>query len=317
MLKQACVSLQQHAEQDEEYISNSLMKRIKNLEKEKAKLEAIGEDTQALHYQLEHLRKEKVDLENKLEQESEFVVNKMVKEKEKLLEKNHLLEEMLHQRSSSPMIDSSLPVVRELSQEVLRLRQLLISSGKADSDQVAHMLEEQQQQREEILRLNRKVHFLLEKIASLEKANLQIRAEVEMDDERHFNDFRRSSSSPAPRGSLPPGGSPSMPFPHQSPQLFSHHGSPHTQPHAHAAHLRVESNASLPPLPFHHISPRQHHSPSPQPLSHHSLSVPIQTSPMPPLPASTVLSPQGSVLSPQAPILSPQTHAGQSKSATD
>ena len=29
------------------------------------------------------------------------------------------------------MIDASLPVVRELSQEVIRLRQLLISSGKA------------------------------------------------------------------------------------------------------------------------------------------------------------------------------------------
>ena len=60
VLKQACVSLQQHAEQDEEFISNSLMRRIKVLEKEKTRLESIGEDTQALHYQLEHLRKEKV-----------------------------------------------------------------------------------------------------------------------------------------------------------------------------------------------------------------------------------------------------------------
>ena len=60
VLNQACVNLQQHAEQDEEYISNSLWKRIKDLEKEKLKLEAQGEDTQALHYQLERLRREKV-----------------------------------------------------------------------------------------------------------------------------------------------------------------------------------------------------------------------------------------------------------------
>ncbi len=59
VLKRACVSLQQHAEQDEEFISNALMRRIRNLESEKSHLEALGEDTQALHYQLERLRKEK------------------------------------------------------------------------------------------------------------------------------------------------------------------------------------------------------------------------------------------------------------------
>jgi hypothetical protein len=60
VLKQSCVSLQQNAEQDEEFISNSLFKRISALEREKTRLEAIGEDTQALHFQLERLRKEKV-----------------------------------------------------------------------------------------------------------------------------------------------------------------------------------------------------------------------------------------------------------------
>jgi hypothetical protein len=53
-----------------------------------------------------------------------------LKPQEKLVERNHLLEEMLqHQPPAS--LDTSLPVVRELSQEVLRLRQLLIQEERA------------------------------------------------------------------------------------------------------------------------------------------------------------------------------------------
>lgn len=250
ILKQACVSLQQHAEQDEEYISNALLKRIKDLEREKARLEAAGEDTQALHYQLERLRREKVELENRLEQESEYVVNKMAKEKERLLEKNHQLEEKLQRQESSPAMDTTLPVVRELSEEILRLRQLLISSGKADSDQVARMLEEHQQLREENLRLHRKLQYALDKIAGLEKANLLIRAQAEMDDERQFN-MRRSvessrNSSPAPLRSQPPASSPcSLP----------HHLSPHSLlARAHSLDGPPRSPVFTPP-PHHHHHP--------------------------------------------------------------
>lgn len=62
VLKQACVSLQQHAEEDEEHISNSLFRRIRDLEKEKATLEETGGDTKGLLFQLETLKKEKVCL---------------------------------------------------------------------------------------------------------------------------------------------------------------------------------------------------------------------------------------------------------------
>lgn len=226
-LKKACVSLQQHAEQDEEFISNSLMKRIKDLEKEKNRLETLGEDTRALHFQLENLRREKVDLENKLDQESEFVVNRMAKEKEKLIERNHQLEEKLHQRAASPALDSSLHVFRELSQEVLRLRQVLSGGpGKPDSDHVAKLLEEHQLLRDENTRLQRKLQYAMEKIATLEKANMQIRAQAEMDDERHFN-IRRSvessrTASPNPNRALP-GSSPAS-IPHMQ-HPSSLHGS--------------------------------------------------------------------------------------------
>lgn len=58
-LRQACVSLQLHAEQDEEHISNSLLKRIRDLEAEKKKLEDQGQNSEHMQVQLEQLQKEK------------------------------------------------------------------------------------------------------------------------------------------------------------------------------------------------------------------------------------------------------------------
>lgn len=59
-VKKTCVEMQLHAEQDEEFISNSLFKRIKALEHQKEQLEAQGADTQQLQLQIEQLRKDKV-----------------------------------------------------------------------------------------------------------------------------------------------------------------------------------------------------------------------------------------------------------------
>ena len=86
-LRHACVDLQAHAEQDEEYISNSLFKRIAALEKQKAELEVggrrrcflfsarplanahrrcrpraqvLGHDTDNLHHEIEQLKQDKV-----------------------------------------------------------------------------------------------------------------------------------------------------------------------------------------------------------------------------------------------------------------
>lgn len=62
-LQQACQAMQMRSEQDEEAISNTLLKRIRRLEAEKQALEARGSDTQHLQATLEQLRKEKVALE--------------------------------------------------------------------------------------------------------------------------------------------------------------------------------------------------------------------------------------------------------------
>ncbi|ORX58713.1 hypothetical protein DM01DRAFT_1381388 [Hesseltinella vesiculosa] len=88
-LKQLTVNMTALAEQEEEYISNKLLKRISGLKKEKGELLMQVEQeeeymTNMLQKKLNRLQKEKVDLENALEQEQEFIVNKLQKQLETL-----------------------------------------------------------------------------------------------------------------------------------------------------------------------------------------------------------------------------------------
>ncbi|KAJ1652860.1 hypothetical protein IWQ61_006899 [Dispira simplex] len=81
MRKQA-IQLQLTAETEEEYISNTLLKRIATMKKEKddLMLEVDREEeylTNTLQKKLDKLQKEKVDLENALEQEQERLVNQL------------------------------------------------------------------------------------------------------------------------------------------------------------------------------------------------------------------------------------------------
>ncbi|XP_070544636.1 coiled-coil domain-containing protein 6-like isoform X2 [Ptychodera flava] len=88
-LRKASVSIQARAEQEEEYISNTLLKKIHALKKEKEKLAVNYEQeeeflTNDLSRKLMQLRQEKVQLEQTLEQEQEFQVNKLMRKIEKL-----------------------------------------------------------------------------------------------------------------------------------------------------------------------------------------------------------------------------------------
>ncbi|SAL95616.1 hypothetical protein [Absidia glauca] len=81
-LKQLTVNMTALAEQEEEYISNKLLKRITGLKKEKSELLMQVEQeeeymTNMLQKKLNRLQKEKIDMENALEQEQEFIVNKL------------------------------------------------------------------------------------------------------------------------------------------------------------------------------------------------------------------------------------------------
>ena len=76
---------QQTAEQEEEYITNKLMKRLSVLKHEKellARQVEVEEEmiTNKLSKKLEKVKQEKVNLENLLEQEQEYIVNKLQKQ---------------------------------------------------------------------------------------------------------------------------------------------------------------------------------------------------------------------------------------------
>uniref|UniRef100_A0A0K2TGN8 Coiledcoil domaincontaining protein 6like [Ceratitis capitata] n=1 Tax=Lepeophtheirus salmonis TaxID=72036 RepID=A0A0K2TGN8_LEPSM len=80
---------QAKAEQEEEFISNTLLKKIQALKKEKENLALNYEQeeeclTNDLSRKLNQLRQEKVQLEHTLEQEQECLVNKLMRKIEKL-----------------------------------------------------------------------------------------------------------------------------------------------------------------------------------------------------------------------------------------
>lgn len=88
-LRKASVNIQARAEQEEEYISNKLLKKIHSLKKEKETLANNYEReeeylTNDLSRKLHQLRNEKVQLEQTLEQEQEHMVNKLMRKIEKL-----------------------------------------------------------------------------------------------------------------------------------------------------------------------------------------------------------------------------------------
>lgn len=83
------LSQQAKAEQEEEYISNTLLKKIQALKKEKETLAHHYEReeeclTNDLSRKLDQLRQEKCKLEQTLEQEQECLVNKLMRKIEKL-----------------------------------------------------------------------------------------------------------------------------------------------------------------------------------------------------------------------------------------
>lgn len=88
-LKKARVTIQLMAEQQEEFISNTLLKKIQELKNEKEQLARNYEQeeeflTNDLSRKLFQLRQEKCELEETLEKEQEYQVNKLMRRIEKL-----------------------------------------------------------------------------------------------------------------------------------------------------------------------------------------------------------------------------------------
>ncbi|CEI97618.1 hypothetical protein RMCBS344292_11748 [Rhizopus microsporus] len=108
-LKQMAVEMNAVAEQEEEFISNKLLKRISGLKKEKSELLLQVEQeeeymTNMLQKKLNQLQREKIDMENSLEQEQEYIVNKLQKQLDSL--RAQQAASHLHESSASSSIIS-------------------------------------------------------------------------------------------------------------------------------------------------------------------------------------------------------------------
>ncbi|XP_065828894.1 coiled-coil domain-containing protein 6-like [Oscarella lobularis] len=196
-LKQEKVQLEQTLEQEQEFQVNKLMKKIERLENE----------TLAKQHALEQLRREKVDLENTLEQEQELLMNRLWKRMDKLESEKRTLEEKLGQLTTPP--PSPLPNfgngdaksaalsarVKELQAEVgLLVKRLNETEAKNKEKMTALEIEERAAQ-EENLRLQRRLLLEIERREALSRQLSESESSLEMEDERHFNEFAAANRS--------------------------------------------------------------------------------------------------------------------------
>ncbi|XP_003741584.2 coiled-coil domain-containing protein 6 [Galendromus occidentalis] len=265
-LRRASVNIQAKAEQEEEYISNTLLKKIQALKREKEtlcqnyeqeeecltndlsrkltqlrqekvqleqsleheqealvnklmrKIERLEADTLTKQNNLEQLRREKVELESTLEQEQEALVNRLWKRMDTLEAEKRSLQEKLDQPISappSPRSDVAPPRppnpdpagmtrnIRNLKQEVNRLKTLLHKTGRENAEKIAQLSQEEKQIKEENFRLQRKLQMEVERREQLCRHLSESESSLEMDEERIFNEGHcvarsRAVSSPIP-----------------------------------------------------------------------------------------------------------------------
>ncbi|CAF3904363.1 unnamed protein product [Rotaria sordida] len=295
-LKHASVHMQAKAEQEEEFISNTLLKKIQELKKEKEtlannyereeefltndlsrKLQQLREEKQSLEQSLEQeqasqinklmkrikrleaetlnkqntldqLKREKIELENTLEKEQESLVNRLWKRMEKLETDKRLLQLKLEQpdqtvnttntvcqssSSSSSKIDEpivhrnlsvggsslivceddisivqdnnrlnsflssnpnsrlSLPnidYIQQLKREVEKLKRELIHTQESHRQKMEQLVKEEQDIRNENLRLQRKLQLEVDRREQLCRQLSESESSLEMDEERALNE---------------------------------------------------------------------------------------------------------------------------------
>ena len=138
---------------------------------------------------LEQLRREKIELENTLEQEQEALVNKLWKRMDKLENEKRNLQEKLEEfkkaGDATPPAPSPCPMspqdsgvgsnnhqmdaqqlslhVQTLKNEINRLRGQLLLAEKEHYDKMAKFEREEREQREQNVRLQRKLQIEMER----------------------------------------------------------------------------------------------------------------------------------------------------------
>ncbi|CAD7705261.1 unnamed protein product [Ostreobium quekettii] len=175
--KEQSLAVQTMVEQEEEYITNRLMKRLEQLKQEKQILanEVEQEEeflTNTLQKRLEKITKEKVDLENQLEVEQEYIVNKLQKQLEHLnCEKNKLTKEK---------IDLENQLEAEQEYIVNKLQKQVRQLGR----EKAGLLREKND-------LHKQIEDLGRSVSKLNKDKVNVEAQMEMEEENIVNRLQR------------------------------------------------------------------------------------------------------------------------------
>ncbi|MGH0129627.1 UNVERIFIED_CONTAM: hypothetical protein FKN15_044249 [Acipenser sinensis] len=201
-LRKASVTIQARAEQEEEFISNTLFKKIQALQKEKETLAVNYEKeeeflTNELSRKLMQLQHEKAELEQHLEQEQEFQVNKLMKKIKKL--ENDTISKQL---TLEQFITVLYPLKNKLGVGCKKPSFFFLQLRHTENR--AQYIEEERHMREENIRLQRKLQREMERREALCRQLSESESSLEMDDERYFNEMSaqglrpRTVSSPIP-----------------------------------------------------------------------------------------------------------------------
>ncbi|CAJ0921836.1 unnamed protein product [Ranitomeya imitator] len=317
--------LEQHLEQEQEFQVNKLMKKIKKLENDTISKQLTLEQGYGAHsaiyrnrsasahfltelFLCTQLRREKIDLENTLEQEQEALVNRLWKRMDKLEAEKRILQEKLDQPVSAPPsprdismeIDSPENMMRHirfLKNEVERLKKQLRAAQLQHTEKMAQYLEEERHMREENLRLQRKLQREMERREALCRQLSESESSLEMDDERYFNEMSaqglrpRTVSSPIPYTPSPSSSRPISPglsyashnVGFTPPTSLTRAGMSYfNSPGLHVQHMG-SSHGITRPSPRRSNSPDKFKRPTPPPSP--NTQTPVQPPPPPPPPA--------------------------------
>lgn len=177
LAKEQNLAVQTMVEQEEEYITNRLMKRLEQLKQEKQILanEVEQEEeflTNTLQKRLEKITKEKVELENQLEVEQEYIVNKLRKQLEHLnAEKNKLTREKIDLENQLEAEQEY--IVNKLQKQVAKLGTDKSSLQREKND------------------LQKQVQGLAKSVDKLNKDKVLLEQQMEMEEENIVNRLQR------------------------------------------------------------------------------------------------------------------------------
>jgi coiled-coil domain-containing protein 6 len=226
-IKHNTVNLQAKVEEEEEFITNNLLKRLEVVKKEKehlAKQVEIEEEfmTNNLQKKLSKLRKEKVELERHLEAEQEYFVNKLQKQLLEITRQKNALERKLNEGRSGliSQFEQTVGDCKESlhSQSCPRERNSIaqleaqIADMRGNQLQVEHEAHEYRERCEQHAKaleqlscenvvLDCQATRLKEKFQQLQNEREAEFAQFELSEERQFNLSIRRSSSEVVEGS--------------------------------------------------------------------------------------------------------------------